>query len=33
MGQKVRWLVQGHMWLNLRSKGERKVKCVSEVAV
>lgn len=33
MGQKVKWLAQGHMWLNLGSRDERKVKYISEVVV
>lgn len=33
MGQKVKWLAQGHRWLNLGSRDERKVKTISQVVV
>lgn len=33
MGQKVTWLGEGHMWPNLGSTHERKVKFISEVAL
>lgn len=33
MGQKVKWLVEGHMWPNLGSTHERKVKYISEIAL
>lgn len=33
MGQKVKWLAQGRVWRNLVSKCEKKVKCISELAI
>lgn len=33
MGQKVKWLAKGHMWPNLGSSNERKVKCISKVSL
>lgn len=33
MGQKVKWLAEGHMWPILGSTHERKVKCISEIAL